>query len=163
VPSLSFTPPFHVPGKRSDAVRGLTSDPRDTRTTPEQATSSHDSAGLSGDGAVTETVLIDDARRFRDGRPCQIARSSYAGVALLEQHRHGRIQHLWLDHDLVGDDDIWPVIHLLEDASLAGEPFEIGLIHIHASRSGPAHRMGISLRRVGYPTERTSDLRLFTW
>jgi hypothetical protein len=163
VPSLNFTEPVPVPGKPSDAGWGLTSDPRDTRTTPEQATSSAHSAAPLGGGADTETVLIDDVRRFRDGRPCQIARSSPAGVALLEQHRHGRIHHLWLDHDLVGDDDIWPVIHLLENASLAGEPFQIGLIHIHASRSGPAHRMGISLRRIGYPTERTSDLRLFTW
>jgi len=64
-----------------------------------------------------ETVLIDDVRRFRDGRPCLIARSSAAGVKLLEQLHRQRIEHLWLDHDLTGDDTIWPVVHLLEVAS----------------------------------------------
>jgi len=110
-----------------------------------------------------ETVLIDDVRRFRDGRPCLIARSSAAGVKLLEQLHRQRIEHLWLDHDLAGDDTIWPVVHLLESAALSDQPFDIGTIHIHAARSGPAHRMGVSLRRVSHPTSRSNDVRMWTW
>lgn len=109
------------------------------------------------------TILIDDVRSFRDGRDCRVARSSGEGLKLLRILRVQRLEHLWLDHDLGGEDDIWPVIRVLEDASLSGVPFDIGLIHVHASRSGPAHRMGVALRRAGYTVERSFDLRLFTW
>lgn len=108
-------------------------------------------------------VLIDDVRRFRDDRPCVVARSSSDGVRLLNRLRESHIDELWLDHDLVGDDTIWPVVRLLEDAHLAGHPFSVGVVKIHASRSGPAHEMGISLRRAGYSTERSYGLRIFTW
>lgn len=108
-------------------------------------------------------ILIDDVRSFRDGRECRVARSSGEGLELLRILRVQRISHLWLDHDLGGNDDIWPVIQALENASLAGVPYDIGLIHVHASRSGPAHRMGVALRRAGYTVERSFDLRLFTW
>lgn len=107
-------------------------------------------------------VLIDDTRCFRDGRPCRVARSSATGVALLTELRQTRIDDLWLDHDLGGDDDIWPVIRLLEEAHLQAKPFDIGLVHVQASRSGPAHRMGISLRRAEYKVERPYDLRMWT-
>ena len=108
------------------------------------------------------TVLIDDTREFRDGRRRPVARSSADGVALLLELRDQHIAHLWLDHDLGGDDTIWPVVRLLEDAHLQGTPFDIGLVHIQASRSGPAHRLAVSLRRAGYPTERPTDPRLWT-
>ncbi len=112
--------------------------------------------------APSLTVLVDDVRCFRDGRACLIARSSQAGITLLTGLQRQRIEHLWLDHDLGGDATIWPVIRLLEDAAEAGHPFDIGVCHIHASRSGPAHQMGISLRRVGFRTERCHDLRMWT-
>lgn len=105
------------------------------------------------------TVLVDDVRSFRDGRPCLIARSSTDGVALLQSLRHRSIDHLWLDHDLIGDDTIWPVVRLLEDAALDGQPFDVVEAHVHASRSGPAHQRVVSLRRAGYPVLRSYDLR----
>jgi hypothetical protein len=108
-------------------------------------------------------VLIDDVRRFRDGRTCLVARSSSDGVALLRDLTSRRIDELCLDHDLVGDDTIWPVVRLLDDASLAGRPFDVGTVHVHASRSGPAHNMLVSLRRAGYTVNRPSDPRVFTW
>ncbi len=107
------------------------------------------------------TILIDDIRSFRDGRQALVARSSAEGVALLNGHHARRIEHLWLDHDLRGTDTIWPVVHLLEDASLAGAPFDIGRVHVHAARSGPAQRIVVSMRRSGYPVERSHDLRLW--
>lgn len=118
--------------------------------------------GLAGHAAPITTVLIDDVRRFRDARPCLTARSSVDGVALLHALHGQRIEHLWLDHDLSGNDDIWPVIRMLEDAFLAGEPFDRGVVHVHASRSGPAHRLGISMRRLGCAVERPTDPRIFT-
>jgi hypothetical protein len=112
---------------------------------------------------VTLTVLIDDVRRFQDGRPCQVARSSRQGVDLLTELQASRIDDLWLDHDLGGEDTIWPVIEMLEQAALAGCPWEIGVLHVHAARPGPAHHMMISLRRTGYQPVRSYDRRLWTW
>lgn len=113
--------------------------------------------------AGTLVVLIDDVRRFRDDRPCRVARTSRAGVALLLELQGSHISDLWLDHDLGGQDDIWPCLRVLEEASLEGRPFDLGLVHVHAARSGPAHRMGVTLRRSGYRVERNYDLRVFTW
>lgn len=117
----------------------------------------------TGERPSVPTVLIDDVRRFKDDRPALVARTSAEGLVLLRSLRDARIEELWLDHDLSGDDDIWPVVHALDDASLAGQPYDVGLIRIHAARTGPAHRMGVSLRRAGYRTERVSDTRAFTW
>lgn len=106
-------------------------------------------------------VLIDDVRSFRDERPCRVARTSAAAVALLHELRDEWIDDLWLDHDLAGDDTIWPVVRLLEDAALAGRPHLARKVHVHAARSGPAHQMLVSLRRAGYDVERSTDLRLW--
>lgn len=116
---------------------------------------------VAADEEMSLTVLIDDVRRFRDGRACRVARSSAHGVRLLVELRHCRIDDLWLDHDLVRD-DIWPVVHLLDDAALAGEAFDVGTVHVHAARAGPAHQMMVSLRRAGYRVERSMDLRMWT-
>ena len=107
------------------------------------------------------TVLVDDVRSFRDDRRCRIARSSAAAVLLLMELRSQHIDDLWLDHDLVGDDTIWPVVHLLDDAALAGRPFSIGTVHVHASRTRPAHEMVVSLRRAGYRVERSTALLMW--
>ncbi len=115
---------------------------------------------LAGDAGEV-TILIDDTRSFH-GRQALVARSSASGVALLNDYRLRRIEHLWLDHGLGGTDTIWPVVHLLEDASLAGTPFDIGLVHVQAARSGPAHRIVVSMRRCGYRVERSQDLRLWS-
>lgn len=109
------------------------------------------------------TVLVDDVRSFRDERPCVVARTSAAAVSLLADLGGHRIDDLWLDHDLGGDDTIWPVVRTLEDAALGNEPVEIGNVHVHASRAGPAHEMVMSLRRLGYAVERAVHPRVFTW
>ena len=108
-------------------------------------------------------VLIDDVRRFRDDRSCLVARTSAEGVRLLEGLRDTYIDHLWLDHDLIGHDTIWPVIRLLEDASLTGRRFDVGMTHVHAARAGPAHQVVVSLRRAGYPVKISTDLRMWTY
>ena len=102
-------------------------------------------------------VLIDDVRSFRDGRLCLVARSSADGLALLGSLAGSRIDELWLDHDLVGDDTIWPVVELL-----CAAPREVGAVVVHASRSGPAMRVVHALRAAGYAVSRSYDLRLWT-
>lgn len=108
-------------------------------------------------GTVTitsSTVLIDDVRRFRDGRPCVVARTSAAGLAVLDELCESRIDDLWLDHDLGGEDTIWPIIRLLEDAHLRGRPSTSG--RCTSTRRALSRRTrwasacgGLSTRRCG--------------
>ena len=96
------------------------------------------------------TVLIDDVRGFRDGRPALVARSSQDALELLDELGDTRIDHLWLDHDLVGDDTIRPVVELLVQLARTGSPLNVGQIHIHSSNVGGGHWMGVELGAAGY-------------
>lgn len=95
-------------------------------------------------------ILIDDLRSFVDGRGAEVARSSTAGVALLERHRDDRLDELWLDHDLGEADTIWPVVEVLERAAFEERPFDIGVIHVHSANPAGAGRMVQALQRWGY-------------
>ncbi|MFC3739372.1 cyclic-phosphate processing receiver domain-containing protein [Paractinoplanes deccanensis] len=99
-------------------------------------------------------VLVDDLRSFVDGRPAEVARTSSAGVELLDRHRSHRshrLDELWLDHDLGDDDTIWPVVEVLERAAFEGRPFDIGVVIIHSANPAGATKMAQVLRRWNYP------------
>ncbi len=96
-------------------------------------------------------LLIDDLRSFVDGRAATVARTSADGIALLARHRGARLDELWLDHDLGGDDTIWPVVEVLERAAFEERPFDIGLILIHSANPSGAAKMAQALRHWGYP------------
>ncbi|MEU5790573.1 cyclic-phosphate processing receiver domain-containing protein [Micromonospora purpureochromogenes] len=95
-------------------------------------------------------VLVDDLRSFVDGRAAQVARTSVAGMEALERHRGQRLDELWLDHDLGGDDTIWPVVEVLEQAAFEGRPFDIGVVYAHSANPAGAARLMQALRRWGY-------------
>lgn len=79
------------------------------------------------------TVLVDDVRGFRDQRPALVARSSPETLRLLDELEGERIDHLWLDHDLVGKDTIAPVVDRLVHRAKIGSPLNVGQIHIHTA------------------------------
>jgi hypothetical protein len=95
-------------------------------------------------------VLIDDLRSFVDGRSAEVARTSGAGIALLNRFRDRRLDELWLDHDLGEDDTIWPCVEVLERAAFEERPFDIGVINIHSANPAGAAKMAQALRRWGY-------------
>jgi hypothetical protein len=95
-------------------------------------------------------ILIDDLRSFVDGRSAEVARTSAAGVALLDRYRDQPLAQLWLDHDLGGDDTIWPVVAVLERAAFEERPFDVGIINIHSANPAGATKMAQVLRRWGY-------------
>lgn len=99
---------------------------------------------------VPQVVLIDDLRSFVDGRPADVARTSVAGIELLQRRRAHRLDELWLDHDLGGEDTVWPVIELLERAASEGASFDIGTVYVHSSNPPGARRIVQSLGRLGY-------------
>jgi hypothetical protein len=95
-------------------------------------------------------ILIDDVRSFVDGRVAEVARTSSAGVEAMERMRGSRIDEVWLDHDLGGDDTIWPVVSLLEQAAFEGRPFDIGTVFVHSANPPGAARIVQALRRWDY-------------
>ncbi|MGW4680861.1 cyclic-phosphate processing receiver domain-containing protein [Micromonospora taraxaci] len=95
-------------------------------------------------------VLVDDLRSFVDGRSAAVARTSAAGVELLDRYRCRRLDELWLDHDLGGDDTIWPVVEVLERAAFDERPFDVGVINVHSANPAGAAKIAQVLRRWGY-------------
>nr|WP_165947382.1 cyclic-phosphate processing receiver domain-containing protein [Micromonospora sp. 15K316] len=96
-------------------------------------------------------VLIDDLRSFvGDGRAARVARTSAEGVEVLGGQRGQRLDELWLDHDLGGDDTIWPVVELLERAAFEERPFDIGVVYVHSANPAGAARVTQALGRWGY-------------
>lgn len=104
--------------------------------------------------APVGVVLVDDLRSFTDGRAALVARTGAAGVALLESLRHTRIEQLWLDHDLGGQDTVLEVVALLEEAAFLGEAFDIGLILVHSGNPIGAQRVAAALSHYGYSVRR---------
>ena len=107
------------------------------------------------------TVLVDDVRGFKDERPALVARSSQGALTLLEGLGDRRIDHLWLDHDLGGEDTIRPVIVLLVQLARKGSPLNVGLVHIHTANVGAGHWMRRELATAGYAVVRSYSLGMW--
>jgi hypothetical protein len=102
------------------------------------------------DRSEPRVVLIDDLRSFVDGRKAQVARTSAAGIELLDRYRDLRLDQLWLDHDLGQDDTIWPVVEMLERAAFEDRPFDISVIIVHSANPAGAAKIVQVLRHWGY-------------
>ena len=50
----------------------------------------------------------------------------------------------------IGDDTIWPVVEVLEQAAFDDRPFNIGVVVVHSANPGGAARIALVLRRWGY-------------
>src|SRR5688500_9439474 len=97
------------------------------------------------------TVLVDDTRDFKDGRPALTARSSAAALVLLDGLAGARIDDLWLDYNLIGDDTVQPVVDRLIALADAGTPLATARIHVHSSNIRHGHRITAELAAAGYP------------
>ncbi|WP_229406596.1 cyclic-phosphate processing receiver domain-containing protein [Micromonospora sp. NBRC 110038] len=107
------------------------------------------------DASEVRVNLVDDLRSFVDGCKAEVARTSVAGVQLLDQYRGRRLDELWLDHDLGGDNTIWPVVELLERAAFEGHPLDIGVVHVHSANPVGATKIVQVLRHWGYHIQAT--------
>ncbi|MFJ9523712.1 cyclic-phosphate processing receiver domain-containing protein [Kitasatospora sp. NPDC101801] len=97
---------------------------------------------------------IDDLRPLP--RATRIARTSSEGVRLLAEHRDSFIDELWLDHDLGGDDNILPVVTVLEEAAFNGRPFRIGTVFVHSANPTGAATVVQALTRWEYRVRRAT-------
>jgi hypothetical protein len=105
---------------------------------------------------------VDDVRDFKDERPALVARSSPEALSLLDELGGKRIDHLWLDHDLVGKDTVGPVVDLLVHRANTGSPVNVGQIHIHTINLVAGVGMSVALRKAGYAVVRSYALRMWT-
>lgn len=110
---------------------------------------------MSVDNTEPLTVLLDDARDFKDGRPARVVRTSDDALALLISLDGRPIDDLWLDYDLIGDDTAQPVVDHLVALSAAGAPLEVARIHVHSSNIRHGHRICAELSKAGYPARRS--------
>jgi hypothetical protein len=101
------------------------------------------------------TVLVDDTRDFKDGRPALTARTSADALALLDRLAGSHIDDLWLDYNLVGDDTVQPVVDRLIALDTAGTPLAVSRIHVHSSNIRHGHRICVELVAAGYPARRS--------
>lgn len=104
---------------------------------------------------VPLTVLVDDTRDFKDGRPALTARTSRQALALLRSLGSTTIDALWLDYDLGDGDTAQPVVEHLVALSAAGRPQPVTSIHVHSSNIRHGHRICAELVAAGYPARRS--------
>jgi hypothetical protein len=95
-------------------------------------------------------------------RPALGARSSQEALDLLNELRDERIDDLWLDHDLAGEDAIRPVVELMVRLANEGTPQNVGQVHVHSSNVGASHWMGVELHAAGYSVVRSYALAMWT-
>ena len=106
--------------------------------------------------------LVDDVRGFKDQHPALVARSSSEALRLLDELESERIDHRWLDHDLVGTDTVDPVVDRLVHRARMGSPQNIGPLHIHTANIGAGYRTGVMLKAAGYPAVRSYAFTMWT-
>lgn len=107
------------------------------------------------------TVLIDDTRDFKDHRPALVARTSSDALTLLASLNEQRIDELWLDYDLIGDDTAQPVVDHLVACAVAGQPIDVARINVHSSNIIDGHRICAELDTAGYLARRSFAANLW--
>jgi len=132
-------------------------DENPTSPTPEPATDTTDAGGEP----MILRVLVDDVRDFKDGRTAVVLRTSADAVAYVQVLAGTRIDELWLDHDLIGEDTVQPLVDLLVVQATQGRPVPVGRIWVHSSNIREGHRVVQELQAAGYPVQRSYAANLW--
>ena len=75
---------------------------------------------------------------------------------------HGQwVDELWLDHDLIGEDTVQPLVDLLVADAANGRPLRVGRIWVHSSNIREGHRVVQELEAAGYPVQRSYAANLW--
>ena len=119
--------------------------------------------GSADAGAEPEIlrVLVDDVRDFKDGRAAVVLRTSAAAVAYLQGLAGRWIDELWLDHDLIGEDTVQPLVDLLVTEAMQGRPVPVRRVWVHSSNIREGHRVVQELEAAGYPVQRNYAANLW--
>jgi hypothetical protein len=82
-------------------------------------------------------LVIDDVRTFQFD--AAYARTFTEGLRLIDSQPWDEV---WLDHDLGGDDTIYPIVLAMEEAAYYGCRFHIGMVFVHTDN--PVGRQNIT-------------------
>ena len=115
----------------------------------------------AGAGPEVLRVLVDDVRAFKDGRAAVVLRTSAAALAYLQGLAGRWIDELWLDHDLIGEDTVQPLVDLLVAEATQGRPVRVGRIWVHSSNIREGHRVVQELEAAGYRVQRSYAANLW--
>ena len=137
-----------------------TGDPAATQPRIEPGRSPSDHGGTGQEPAVLR-VLVDDVRVFKDRRPAVVLRSSADAIGFVARLGGRRIDELWLDHDLIGDDTSQPLVDNLVAAAALGRPVPVDRILVHSSNIRAGHRVVQELSSAGYRVERSYAANLW--
>jgi hypothetical protein len=101
-------------------------------------------------------LLVDDVRRFRDGRDCLVATSAEEAARLLRQHD---VEEIWLDHDLGRHGDgsartVMPFVAELVRLAASGELDPLPHVLVHSANPAGALAIRRALEAAGYQVQR---------
>lgn len=107
---------------------------------------------------MTNILVIDDIRAFRDRRPARYIRTSQEALDFFETapDQFATFDEVWLDHDL-GEktgriDDIMRVVDFFCERAFNDNPVNVGVFVIHTSNPVGRAQMKTSLEHFGYRT-----------
>ena len=115
----------------------------------------------AGAGPEVLRVLVDDVRDFKDGRGAVVLRTSAAAMAYVQGLAGRWIDELWLDHDLIGEDTVQPLVDLLVTEATQGRPVPVRRVWVHSSNIREGHRVVQELEAAGYPVQRNYAANLW--
>ncbi|KRF29476.1 cyclic-phosphate processing receiver domain-containing protein [Phycicoccus sp. Soil802] len=101
------------------------------------------------------TLLVDDTRLFKDGRPAEVARTSDEAIEALRAIGKEQIDELWLDYDLLFETTSQPFVDHLLALAAAGHAPTIGTLWVHTSQIRDGRRLVDDLTQAGYPARRS--------
>ncbi len=102
---------------------------------------------------MSDVLLVDDVRGFRDGRDCHLARTAEEAIAVVRAHE--ALDEIWLDHDL-GPADVWPLVE-----ELLRTRFPVRQVLVHSANPAGALRVRQALTAAGYDVVRHHDRRIW--
>lgn len=87
--------------------------------------------------------MVDDRRVMPF--PARYARTSVRAIELLDHIT--KLEQLWLDHDLGGDDTTMVVADWMAKQAFCGCPLDVDLIYVHSANGPGAQRLMLTLQR----------------
>lgn len=107
---------------------------------------------------VSNILLIDDLRSFKDDRTATVLRTSKNALKFLQTHPNIVWDEIWLDHDLglasdaMVPDTIMSVVDYFCEKAFNNDPVKVNIINIHTSNPVGRKQIALSLQRFGYQT-----------
>ena len=114
---------------------------------------------------LTDVLLVDDLRVFKDDRLCTIARDSADALTVIGKQNVWK--EIWLDHDLgvvegLGLDTTMRVVDYMCEKAYNDEPVQVDVVYVHTSNPVGSSQIIKSLSNYGYNCVKVNAPEFFT-